>query len=264
MNASAGSVDNDGVRIAFDERGEGPAVFFLHGMGESRESWTAVTDLLVHEMRCIRLDFRGHGESERCPKYDVFALVTDLQAVIDATGATAPIVVGHSLGGMVATIAAATAVAGPVICIDQPLELRSFGDTVHQLAPRLLDPATFEDARREEREALGFGQLPQSQQDRIEHANRSSDPQVLLDIWKMMLEGDDDAMRASEAGLAALVEAIKPPYLAVHGLPVVTGYADWLRSHIPGASFEMWADHGHWLHLVDPERFAARVRQFIA
>jgi pimeloyl-ACP methyl ester carboxylesterase len=32
----------------------------------------------------------------------------------------------------------------------------------------------------------------------------------------------------------------------------------------PTATLEVWGGYGHWLHLVDPDRFAARVREFVA
>ena len=33
---------------------------------------------------------------------------------------------------------------------------------------------------------------------------------------------------------------------------------------LPGATVEVWEGHGHWLHLVDPDRFVARIRDFAA
>jgi pimeloyl-ACP methyl ester carboxylesterase len=33
---------------------------------------------------------------------------------------------------------------------------------------------------------------------------------------------------------------------------------------VPTASVEVWDGDGHWLHLVEPDRFAARIREFVA
>ena len=57
---------------------------FLHGMNESRQSWTLITELLPDHLQQIRADFRGHGASSRarafttpstCAAFDVGAVV---------------------------------------------------------------------------------------------------------------------------------------------------------------------------------------------
>ena len=37
---------------------------------------------------------------------------------------------------------------------------------------------------------------------------------------------------------------------------------DYIRAHLPHAEVEEWPDAGHCLHLVEPDRFAARLRAF--
>ena len=41
-------------------------------------------------------------------------------------------------------------------------------------------------------------------------------------------------------------------------------YATWLKSVVPTATLEIWPEHGHYPHLVDPQRFLDRVREFEA
>ena len=154
-----GTVDNDGVEIAFDEAGSGRTIVWLHGMGEDRTSWTPVTDLLAGEFRSIRMDFRGHGESGRLPHYEGVDLVGDVGAVVRATCETPPIVVGHSLGGIVGTAASAFGITGPAVCIDQSLKDDPFSALMLALAQRLRDPTTFADAQLELKFALGMALL---------------------------------------------------------------------------------------------------------
>jgi pimeloyl-ACP methyl ester carboxylesterase len=40
------------------------------------------------------------------------------------------------------------------------------------------------------------------------------------------------------------------------------GYAAWLTGAVPSAAYELWPDVGHYPHLVDPERFLARLAAF--
>jgi pimeloyl-ACP methyl ester carboxylesterase len=150
------SITHDALEIAFDESGTGRPVVWLHGISEDRFSWAPVTEQLADEMRCIRIDFRGHGASSHRRPYELEALVSDVTSVISATCNEPPVVVGHSLGGMVATIAAAIGDTGPVICVDQPLTLEGFAEIVHSIAPRLRDPETYSDALMEEKLAIGW------------------------------------------------------------------------------------------------------------
>jgi pimeloyl-ACP methyl ester carboxylesterase len=258
------SIPNDGLEIAFDESGRGRPVVWLHGINEDRLSWAPVTDQLDDEMRCVRIDFRGHGASSRRPPYDLGGLVSDVTSVISATCTEPPVVVGHSLGGIVATIAATMGVTGPVICIDQPLILDEFAEIVHSLAARLRDPATYADALMEEKLALGMGLVPEPIFRELERKTRTSDQNVVLDIWKPMLDWDLSAMEAAKPVLEQVLRTINVPYLALHGQPVEAGYEEWFRSTNPAATIELWTGMGHWLHLVDPARFANRVRDFLS
>ena len=71
-------------------------------------------------------------------------------------------------------------------------------------------------------------------------------------------------MRSEEldATVVQLASAITVPYLAIHGIDPGPDYVGWLTGLIPSATVELWADHGHYPHLVDTPRFLARVAQF--
>jgi esterase len=95
-------IDNDGVglEVAVDGPDDGPQVLFLHGISGS----TATYDFLVPRYprhRLHRLDFRGHGRSDRAPgAYLLDDFASDAEAVLDALGPMP--IVGHSLGGITA------------------------------------------------------------------------------------------------------------------------------------------------------------------
>jgi pimeloyl-ACP methyl ester carboxylesterase len=184
--------------------------------------------------------------------------------VIRTTCNEPPVVVGHSLGGLVATVGAAAGLTGAVVCIDQPLRLSPFGDLVHSLAPRLRDSGTYPDALMEEKIALGMDRLPGPLFRELERKTRASDQEVVLDIWKPMLDGDSEAIGVADATLEQLLREITVPYLALHGQPVETRYEQWLRTANASVTFEFWDGFGHWLHLVEPDRFVSRFRRFLA
>ncbi|APA94645.1 alpha/beta fold hydrolase [Nocardia seriolae] len=108
-------VDIEGGRIAYDETGMGPLVVLSHGMGIDRNVNKHLVPLLAAAgYRVVNTDMRGHGESsmgwasetgkEAISRTDV---ANDLLAVIEKLGGGPAIVVGHSLSGGSATIAAA-------------------------------------------------------------------------------------------------------------------------------------------------------------
>src|SRR5207245_4723866 len=165
--------------------------------------------------------------------------------------------------GTGATSRAAPGLTGPVVSIAQPLRLRPFSELVQSLGPRLRDPVTYADALMEEKIGLGMDRVPDPVFGELERKTRASDQDVVLDIWKPMLDGDTDEISAADMALEQIFREINVPYIALHGQPVEDGYAQWLQTANPRAAFEYWAGSGHWLHLVDPDRFVRRLEQFL-
>jgi pimeloyl-ACP methyl ester carboxylesterase len=100
----------DGGRIAYEVTGDGPLVVLAHGMGDSRHAYRFVVPHLVAAgYRVAATDLRGAGESDTSfTDFSRTALAGDLVALIRHLGGPA-VVVGHSISGGAATIAAATA-----------------------------------------------------------------------------------------------------------------------------------------------------------
>jgi 3-oxoadipate enol-lactonase len=82
---------------------KGAPVVFLHALGTDLHLWEAVLPLLPAGLRLIRVDLRGHGRSP-CPAGDYYMgdLVADVAAVLDRLKARDAVVVGVSMGGMIA------------------------------------------------------------------------------------------------------------------------------------------------------------------
>lgn len=100
-----------GVQLAADAMGpeEGTPVLFLHGGGQTRQSWgAALPRLAAQGYRAITVDLRGHGDSDwsRAGDYTLRHYAEDLHAVLDGIGRPT-IVVGASLGGLAAMLAGA-------------------------------------------------------------------------------------------------------------------------------------------------------------
>jgi pimeloyl-ACP methyl ester carboxylesterase len=102
-------VDVPGGRIAYDDNGSGPLVVLSHGIGDRRQVYRFLAPKLAQAgYRVANADLRGHDESSMgwasITRTDVAG---DLLALIDHLGGPA-VIVGHSISGGAATIAAAT------------------------------------------------------------------------------------------------------------------------------------------------------------
>ena len=75
----------------------------LHGLVDTLDIWKRLVPDLETRGRVTRLDQRGHGQSGAPPgPYTRADLASDVAAVLDAEGIDQTILVGHSMGGIVA------------------------------------------------------------------------------------------------------------------------------------------------------------------
>ncbi|MFJ8808713.1 alpha/beta fold hydrolase [Streptomyces sp. NPDC102490] len=98
----------DGGTIAYEVAGSGPLIVLAHGMGDSRDAYRAVIpELVTAGYRVAAVDLRGCGESSvDWPAWSRSDIAGDLLALIRHLGGPA-VLVGHSVSGGAATIAAA-------------------------------------------------------------------------------------------------------------------------------------------------------------
>jgi pimeloyl-ACP methyl ester carboxylesterase len=103
-------LDLDGGSIAYDLAGEGPLVVLAHGMGDSRHSYRFIVPALVAAgYRVANADLRGCGDSTTgWAGYSRTDIAGDLVALVRHLGGPA-VIVGQSISGGAATIAAASA-----------------------------------------------------------------------------------------------------------------------------------------------------------
>lgn len=103
------SVTIDGRRLHVRQWGppDAPAVVTLHGIIGNSHEWDTVAAHLAAGRRVILPDQRGHGASDWADGYRAEGFVSDLTALTDALGLETFDLVGHSLGGIVATLYAA-------------------------------------------------------------------------------------------------------------------------------------------------------------
>jgi pimeloyl-ACP methyl ester carboxylesterase len=98
-------IEVSGARIHYLDKGSGPAVVILHGLGGQMGNFTyALLERLTDEFRVILMDRPGSGYSRRAP--GATGRLTEQAAIvaefIRKLGLERPLLVGHSLGGAIA------------------------------------------------------------------------------------------------------------------------------------------------------------------
>lgn len=244
--------------IAFQRTGIGTPIVLIHGITESRRAWEPLLAPLAEAHDVIAVDLRGHGESAAVEPFDLVTMAADVHEVVDSIGVGQPVVVGHSLGGAVATAYAAMFECRGVIDIDQPLKLGDFQAVLRSIEPALRgDEATFRNTLDMMLSSLR-GSLTDPQWDRLQTLRRA-DQRVVLAIWSVVLDSPREQLDQMVADVAS---AVKVPYLSLHGQDPGPDYEAWLTAHVPRATVEVWDGSGHYPHLAQPERFLERVTTF--
>lgn len=86
-----------------DFGGEGEGIILLHGLSRTLADWNRMAPLLGSGHRVVAMDVRGHGRSGDGP-WSWKAAVDDVDVVAEQFGMNSPAVIGHSLGGMIASM----------------------------------------------------------------------------------------------------------------------------------------------------------------
>lgn len=97
---------------------------FVHGGGAHAHWWTHIAAHFADDFRVVAVDLSGHGDSDHRPTYSLEQWAEEVVAVTHDGGIVGrPVVIGHSMGGLVSIVAAALhrdRLGGLVVC-DSPV-----------------------------------------------------------------------------------------------------------------------------------------------
>ena len=238
-----------------DLNGPAPLVL-LHGLSFDSRMWLPSIEAL-HRLDASRavlaLDLPGHGESPRkgsCDPEDVAALVAS--AVEDA-GLVDPVLVGHSMAAIIATLYSARYPNRGVVNVDQTLDL-GFMDML-QANRAAVTGAGFPAIWQMLLASMRIELLPATARELLSTGTPQQD--VVLAYWQSALDSSREQMQARiDVGLASLRRR-RLPYMVTAGHQSDSSYTAWLCDALPEATVTLFPNSGHFPHLADPERFAA-------
>ena len=258
----------DGVALAVQESGnpQGPAVVLIHGLLGSRLNWEAqVNSPELQQYRMISYDLRGHGLSGKPTDPKAYSdgrrWADDLAAVIEATHAQRPVLVGWSLGGAVISNYLAahgdSQVAG-ALYVDGVIELAAGQITPHPAVYRDMVSADLQTHLDGEREflALCFATQPDGRTSARLLANAA------MASWEMQ-----NAVMSMTVAAAEGLGKSSIPVLLLYGErdALISPGAAIARARAlrPGVQTLLYANAGHAPFIEEPVRFNRDLAAFI-
>jgi 3-oxoadipate enol-lactonase len=255
----------DDGRFAYETAGatELPPLVFLHGIGGAARAWRRQLRDFGARNRAIAWDMPGYGGSAPLPHVSIATLAAALKDFLHACGATRPILVGHSIGGMIVqqllvddpAIATAVVLAqtSPAFgkpdgdwqktFIDARLGPLDRGETMAALAPSLV------------RELTGDNPDPQGME--LARDCMASVPEATYRATMLALMGFD--LRSALAKIAV-------PTLVLSGSKDNNAPAPMMAkmaSYIPSATYVELAGVGHLAGLERPDQFNTALDHFL-
>lgn len=250
-------ITHDGIKLAYDDSGEGEPVFvFVHGWTCNRSFFAPQTEHFSRLHRVVSVDLRGHGESDK-PRgaYPIAAYADDIACMIQRLGLGRTVAVGHSMGGLaVLQLAAACPECVAAIVMIEPAPFVSSPE--RRVAVEVL-LSTIEDGDQEKRRQLL----------RQRYFLPTSDRKTVEEVLDIMMAAPDhvaiNAMRgieefdalgaAARCTVPALHVAATPPLNPPHIM------SEWLPHVVNG-----WTvGAGHFNQLEAPDQVNAMIEGFL-
>jgi pimeloyl-ACP methyl ester carboxylesterase len=254
---------------AFDITGQGStAVLLLHGVGGGRAIWSDAASGTARALadagfRAVAIDLPGYGGSAAMQPVDMDAFVTAVLAVMDHAGAQRTILLGHSMGGMVAQELVARApqrVQGLVLACTSALFGKADGAWQQQFLAERLAPL---DA------GLGMaGMADALVPGLVSPAAAAGARQIARDVMAHVPEATYRAALRAIAGFdrrAALAQIGVPTLLlaAEHDRTAPPEVMQRMAARVPGSEYVCLAQAGHIANVEAPAAFNAAVVTFL-
>ena len=232
-------LDLGGHALRVEARGAGsPSFVLLHGLVDTLEIWDRLIDPLAQRGRVVRLDQRAHGESEAPPgPYTREDLAADVVAVLDRLEIERAVLVGHSMGGIVAMT---TALAHP-----ERVDALVLLGTASQCSERIAD--WYERIARAG-ESEGNEGLARIIYGKHTRKRVQGDPAGIARVTRTLKSLHADPLTPKLAALSC-------PSLLLVGErdPIGPKASEIIRQNLREATFRVLPEQGHWLHVDAPE-----------
>ena len=236
------------------EEQSGRPLVLLHGLTFDRRMWDPLLELLPDRQRAIAFDLPGHGGSPQLPEPGLAPVVAAIHDAVLAAGLERPILVGHSIGGPLAAMYAATFPAAAVVSIDNPIRVEPFAELLASLRPQLVS-GRFAEIWKAFQHSMQMDSVPPAHRHLLRVGERASQQVVLSYQADLLDQPLEDVLQWRENVLSRLRED-RTPYITLHANPVDDADRAWLADRLPQAEVVVWPVGHHFPHLAQPARLA--------
>jgi 3-oxoadipate enol-lactonase len=247
-----------GIKLYYEEAGEGLPVLLIHGYPLMHTIWKPVINLLGSEARWITPDIRGFGRSSS-PKgtYSMPLLASDMAALLDHLQIKSAVVIGHSMGGYIALN----------FFKAYPERLLGLGLICSQAA-----------ADNEERRAARQAQIKKVIEQGTDYlaatmaATLTNQTDLVTDLQEIILQADTDGIIGALLGMAEredmtdYLSKIKVPTLVVVGSSdtlIPTQKSREMANRLPDASLVQIANAAHIPMMENPRALAYELSNWL-
>jgi pimeloyl-ACP methyl ester carboxylesterase len=248
----------DGVSLCYTEQGSGdPPLLFVHGWCCDHTHFQPQVDRFSRDHRCVAVDLRGHGESDKpVQDYSMAAFADDLAWLCMEIGLQKPVVIGHSMGGVIGVAIAQRhpQLASAVVLVDSPVAIpTALGPQIEQVVAGLRSPAFREVARGFVENAMFLPHSDPALKQRIAEGMSAAPQHVMVSALEQIFSFDSAAAAADcklpLLNLMAANPLVNVPRLQELCPQVVTGQT---------------VGSGHFNQLEVPDQVNAMLERFIA
>jgi 3-oxoadipate enol-lactonase len=248
------------IRLHYREDGEttGASVVFAHALGVDLTVWDQVVSLLPDGLRIIRMDMRGHGQSQTTPApYSMGTLVRDAENLLDHLNIQDCVFVGLSIGGMIAQGLA-------VKRLDQVRGL-----VLSNTAAKIGQPSAWRD-RVDLVQTQGMGAVVDMTLEKW--FARSYRAQTDLTPWRQALQSTDPegysgcCAAISGTDFYTPTSGLRLPVLGIAGSEDGSTPPDLVRETVdlvPGSKFKLIRRAGHLPFIEQPQAYAETLTEFL-
>ncbi|MGH7819112.1 MAG: alpha/beta fold hydrolase [Candidatus Binatia bacterium] len=226
-----------------------PDFLCLHGLADTRRIWSGIAPGLATRGRVETIDQRGHGGSGAPPgPYRREDLAADAISVLDRLGVPRAVLVGHSMGGIVAMTAA--------LAFPERVAALVLLGTASECNARA---ARWYDEIAEAAEARGLDGLREAIFGVRSRRTLEGDAAAIAGVTRCLRSLHDDP-------LTPRLREVRCPVLLLVGSkdPMGAGASAILSRAFPSATLEVVPERGHWLHVECPETVLAAIDRFVS
>jgi len=232
-----------------------PALVLLHGLTFDHRMWLpAIAALRARDpaRQTLVLDLPGHGGSPMLPSCDLEQVAAAVASAIEDAGLDRPVLVGHSISGIIVTIYACVYPSRGVVNVDQVIDT-SFLHMLQANKAVITGPA-FAQVWPAMLASMHIELLPDDAQQLL--STKLPPQDMVLAYWREALETPIAKMDARIAEALAILRRNEVRYKIVAGHQWDGATMQALKEGLPHATVTVVPNSGHFPHLAEPDRFA--------